>query len=181
MNTKQKKFVTAYLVDGDGPRAAVAAGYSPATAARLLALPAVRAAIRAETERRQAELERHRAAAQERAKVSLDSLLAEAEAARVVSKEAGAGSAMVAATVLKARLLGMLDAERRDHEADRAQRFGEQQIELKTAATLLSEAATSMGLPANASPAQIVGAVATRELATPAAYRLLRARVTDEP
>jgi len=173
LNDKQQAFLTEYLVDRNGRRAAVAAGYSPraasSAASRLLALPAIRA-----------ELERHQARAAERARVTVDSLLAECEAARRLADEAGSASAMVAATQLKARLLGLLN-EQRDDAADRERQAREQQVELKSASRLLSDAAVSLGLPKAATPAQIVGAISERPIATPEAFALLRAQHVDKP
>lgn len=164
---RHQLFIAEYKRDGNGGRAAIAAGFSPrsasTTASRLLALPEIRA-----------EIDRWQAQISAEAKVSLRSLLDEAEGARAVAEEDGNGAAMVAAVLLKARLTGYLDAGKAEvdqtADADRAQA-----AELKTAGRLLAAAAQSLGLPASASPSQIVGAVALRAIAPPEAFKLLRA------
>lgn len=102
-------------------------------------------------------------------------LLDEAEAARVIAERAGNAAAMLGATTLKARLAGLLSEEK----AGSGETDGRPATELKSAARLISEAAESLGLPATATPAQIVGALAERPLATPEAFLLLHARALD--
>lgn len=109
------------------------------------------------------------------ANITVQSLLIEAEQARTVAKEDGNGSAMVAATTLKARLCGLLIdrvediVQRVKLAADRA-RIGE----VRKAGQWLADAAKSLDLPERATPAQIVGALAERPLITPKAFLLLR-------
>ena len=114
--------------------------------------------------------------------ITVDSLIAELEEAREIAKERKNASALVAATALKARLKGLLIdrvedmVERERLAADRA-RIGE----VKKAGQLLAEAAESLDLPKQATPAQIVGAMAERTIATPETFALLRAaRVTED-
>jgi phage terminase small subunit len=171
---QQARFVQEYLLDQNATRAAIAAGYSPrsatSTASHLLANPDIATAIAS-----------HRAEVATEARISVTSLLAEAEEARAAAQEAGNASAMVAASTFKAKLLGMLaddaaDVLQRDKQA--AER--EQASQFKTASQLLGAAAVSMGLPADATPAQIVGAAAERTIATPEVFALLRAREVEE-
>ena len=114
--------------------------------------------------------------------ITVDSLIAELEEAREIAKERKNASALVAATALKARLKGLLIdrvedmVERERLAADRA-RIGE----VKKAGQLLAEAAELLDLPKQATPAQIVGAMAERTIATPETFALLRAaRVTED-
>jgi hypothetical protein len=175
LTAKQAAFCREYIVDSNGTQAAVRAGYSERTAneqaSQMLALPH----IDAEVKRLQEEI----ATANN---ITVSALLIEAEQARAVAKEGKNASAMVAATTLKARLCGLLVdrvedmVERERLAADRA-RIGE----VKKAGQLLSEAAESLDLPKQATPAQIVGAMAERVIATPETFALLRAvRVTED-
>lgn len=100
---------------------------------------------------------------------SLSALLAEAEAARTFAQTTKNASAMVSAVTLKAKLCGLLT----ETAPAPAGADGAQTAELKTASDLLADAAHSLGLPRTATPAQIVGALADRPLATPEAFLLL--------
>lgn len=99
MTPKQSAFVTEYLLDSNGTQAAIRAGYSTKTAneqaTQLLKKPEIQDAIR-----------QGQQAAAQRNVITVDSLLAELEAARQVALSTGKASAMVSATMGKARLLG---------------------------------------------------------------------------
>ena len=99
MTPKQAAFVSEYMIDHNGTQAAIRAGYSKRTARQqaveLLASGEVQQAIKvAET------------AAQLRNSITLDDLLSELEDARQLAKMEGQASAMVSATMSKAKMLG---------------------------------------------------------------------------
>ena len=99
MTPKQAAFVSEYMLDHNGTQAAIRAGYSKHTARQqaveLLASGEVQQAIKvAET------------AAQQRNALTLDDLLSELEDARQLAKSEGQASAMVSATMSKAKMLG---------------------------------------------------------------------------
>ena len=99
MTPKQAAFVSEYMVDHNGTQAAIRAGYSKRTARQqaveLLDNADVQQAIQAaET------------AAQLRNSITLDDLLSELEDARQLAKGEGQASAMVSATMSKAKMLG---------------------------------------------------------------------------
>lgn len=105
LNPKQQRFVTEYLVDLNATQAAIRAGYSPKTAnqtgPRLLVNVGIREAIADE----RAGLHQR---AQERHDITIDSLLVEAEQARVKAMaEKGGSAAAVAALTAKAKLAGL--------------------------------------------------------------------------
>jgi len=99
MTPKQAAFVSEYMIDHNGTQAAIRAGYSKRTARQqaveLLAADDIRHAIQA------AEL-----SAQLRNSITLDDLLSELEDARQLAKGEGQASAMVSATMSKAKMLG---------------------------------------------------------------------------
>lgn len=99
MTPKQAAFIEQYLIDHNGTQAAVRAGYSARTARQqaveLLANAEVQQAIKA------AEL-----SAQQRNAITVDDLLSELEDARQLAKLEGQASAMVSATMAKAKMLG---------------------------------------------------------------------------
>ena len=99
MTPKQAAFIDEYLIDHNGTQAAIRAGYSKRTARQqaveLLANAEVQQAIKdAET------------AAQQRNIITFDDLLSELEDARQLAKLEGQASAMVSATMAKAKMLG---------------------------------------------------------------------------
>jgi len=99
MTPKQAAFVSEYMIDHNGTQAAIRAGYSKRTARQqaveLLASGEVQQAIKvAET------------AAQQRNAITVDDLLSELEDARQLAKLEGQASAMVSATMAKAKMLG---------------------------------------------------------------------------
>lgn len=165
---KQAAFCREYLKDCNGTQAATRAGYSPRTANESASRLMTKAHVCAEIDRLQAE-----AAAS--AHVTVQTLLAEAEQARRVANEADNASAMVSATTLKAKLTGHLIEKTEDLVARaKLDKDMAQEAETKRAANLLAEAAESLGLERTATPAQIVGALAERPIATPEAFRLIR-------
>jgi len=99
MTPKQAAFVSEYMIDHNGTQAAIRAGYSKRTARQqaveLLASGEVQQAIKvAET------------AAQQRNAITIDDLLSELEDARQLAAGQGQASAMVSATMAKAKMLG---------------------------------------------------------------------------
>lgn len=165
LSERHARFVAEYVVDLNAAAAARRAGLSPRSAAGLMA----RADIRAEIERQQ------EAIAAE-TKVTIASLVDEAESARQVAHGAGNAAAMVAAITLKAKLTGKLQPENAGDMAreEAAERQAQQETELRRAGKLLADAAESLGLPPDATPAQIVGAVAQTAICSPAAFEVLR-------
>lgn len=99
MTPKQAAFIDEYLIDHNGTQAAIRAGYSKRTARQqaveLLAADDIRHAIQA------AEL-----SAQQRNAITIDDLLSELEDARQLAAVQGQASAMVSATMAKAKMLG---------------------------------------------------------------------------
>lgn len=99
MTPKQAAFVEQYLIDHNGTQAAIRAGYSKRTARQqaveLLANAEVQQAIKV------AEL-----SAQQRNAITIDDLLSELEDARQLAAGQGQASAMVSATMAKAKMLG---------------------------------------------------------------------------
>ena len=80
---------------------------------------------------------------------------------------------MVAATTLKARLTGNLVEKHEDVvKREAMERINAERKATVTAAKLLADAAQSLGLPRDASPAMIVGALAEHPIPTPEAFRL---------
>jgi phage terminase small subunit len=150
--------------DGVASAAAVRAGYSPKSAAstgtRLLAEPAVRAAIDA-----------HQVEIAQEVSVSTKTLLAEAEAARTLAERVENASAMIAAVQLKARLTGLID-DKPDPERDRVAAERARANEVRTAVELWADAAESVGLDRTAAPAQIVGSGASMRIWPPALFLL---------
>jgi phage terminase small subunit len=176
LTPKQAAFCREYTKDCNGTAAAKRAGYSERTAneqaARLHAKPQV-----------SAEVQRLQNEAAATAQVTVASLLIEAEQARVLAREGGQPAAMVSATVLKAKLCGLLvdkheDIVARDRLAAERERAGE----IKKAAQLIAEAAHSLGLSNDASAIEIAEAMAeNRGLMAPDAFSLLRAtRMLDD-
>ena len=110
MTPKQAAFVSEYMVDHNGTQAAIRAGYSKRTARQqaveLLASGEVQQAIKvAET------------AAQQRNAITVDDLLSELEDARQLAKMEGQASAMVSATMAKAKMLGFDKPQQQPSEA----------------------------------------------------------------
>lgn len=99
LSPKHAAFVDEFLKDRSATAAAQRAGYSPRSAAGLMALLPIKDEIR-----------RRLAAIATEANVTAKSLIAEAEVARETAEAGGNASAMVAAIKLKAELTGNLDA-----------------------------------------------------------------------
>jgi hypothetical protein len=100
LTDKQERFVTEFMKDGAASAAAVRAGFSARTAARLMAMAPIKD-----------EIALRRTAAVAETGISVKSLIEEAEAARKVAEQDGNAAGMTAAITLKARLSGQLDAE----------------------------------------------------------------------
>ena len=100
MNPRHSSFVQHYLSTGNATAAATAAGYSPHTAqeqgSRLLKRTDVADAVQQQQEQ-----------AQQQAQTTVQSLLAELEQARQNALSNDQCSAAIAATMAKARLLGL--------------------------------------------------------------------------
>jgi hypothetical protein len=99
LSPRHTAFVDEYMKDRVATAAAQRAGYSPRSAASLMAMGPIRDEIR-----------RRQAAIAADADVTVRSLIDEVEAARAVAEGAENASAMVAAIKLKAELTGNLDA-----------------------------------------------------------------------
>jgi|SRR3954462_6683560 hypothetical protein len=112
--------------------------------------------------------------------VTRETLLIGAEEARMVAARDGNGSAMVAASTLKARLRGLLVDRVEDVVARDKLEADKQKTELRTAANLLGEAAESVGLPRTATRAQIIGATAECAIVPPAVFRLMHEKAVQE-
>lgn len=171
---KQAAFCREYLLDFNGTQAAMRAGYSERTAqeqaSRLLSKDMVRSEI--------ARLQEQAAAV---ANVTLDSLLREVEDARAMARQRENAAAMVAATTLKAKLTGHFIDKTEDMVA--RERLEAERATLRharNAGQLLAEAAVSMGLSPNSTPAQIAAKMHTQPFVTPAVYKLIRATGEDE-
>lgn len=107
---KQQRFIDEYLIDFNATQAAIRAGYSSDTAkqqgSRLLSNVDIRQAIQA------AEL-----SAQQRNAITFDDLLSELEDARQLAAGQGQASAMVSATMAKAKMLGFDKPQQQPSEA----------------------------------------------------------------
>jgi hypothetical protein len=153
------------MLDGNAAAAAVRAGYSARTAGHLMSQPAI-----------SDEIARRQEAAARESRVTVLSLIREAEEARRVAEENGNAAAMVSASSLKGRLCGLLTDKSEDMtKRDAHERWLQEQANLRSAGRMLADAAKSLGLPEDAAPEQIVGAMATRDLPTPEVYELFRA------
>ena len=166
---RHRRFIDEYLKDGNAAAAARRAGFSARSAANLMGILTIRT-----------EIERRQEAIAVATQITIASLCEEAEAARQLAQNDGNPAAMVAATTLKAKLTGKLMTENTEDVArqEEAERQAQQRGELRKAGKLLADAAESLGLPRDATPAMIVGSVAQRAIATPQAFELLR--VTHE-
>ncbi|MCK1400127.1 terminase small subunit [Bradyrhizobium sp. 4] len=173
LSPKRRAFAREYIIDSNGTQAAIRSGYSERSAtsqaAQLLAMPCV-----------QAEIELLRKDAAEAQNVTLSRMYLLLNEACQIARRKESASGMVAAVTAIAKLAGLWVEKHEDLAARDKLTADAQKTELKTAAKLLGEAAESVGLPRSATPAQIVGALAERPVATPEAYRLLRACVTEE-
>lgn len=173
LSPKRRAFCREYVLDQNGTAAAVRAGFSERSAksqaAQLLAMPCVKE-----------EIARLQADAAEARNVTLDRLYGLLNEACQLARRRESATGMVAAVTAIAKLAGLWVDKTEDLAARDKLLAEAQKAELKTAASLLGDAAESVGLPRAATPAQIVGALAERPVATPEAYRLLRAAVKPE-
>jgi phage terminase small subunit len=168
LTPKQSRFCEEYCKDLNATAAARRAGYSAHTAnekgSQLMALPHVRA----EVDRLQAEIAAANA-------VTVQSLLEEAEEARRMARGKENASGMVAATTLKAKLTGLMVEKTEDIvKRDALQVSMQNHTESLRVHQLMAEAAESLGLPRDATPAELVGASAKRAISTPEFFRLMR-------
>ncbi|MGS7841844.1 terminase small subunit [Stenotrophomonas forensis] len=101
LTPKQLRFVSEYLKDHNGTRAAIRTGYSAKTAkqqgSRLLTDPRIQAAVRAGQKK-----------VAKKAEVTVDSLMDELEQARMLALKEKQASAAVTATMGKGKLAGLL-------------------------------------------------------------------------
>lgn len=107
LSGKQARFVAEYLKDQNATQAAIRAGYSKGTAkqqgSRLLTNADVKRAVNSGQKR-----------VARKAEITVESLAAELEQARKLAQKEGQASAMVAATMGKGKLAGLL-VERHKH------------------------------------------------------------------
>lgn len=101
LTAKQARFKDEYLIDNNATQAAIRAGYSKKTAKsqgqRLLTNVDIKAAIKAG----QKDIAKRNG-------LTIDDILDELEEARKIAKEEGKGAPMVAASMGKAKLLGLI-------------------------------------------------------------------------
>ncbi|WP_296193672.1 MULTISPECIES: terminase small subunit [unclassified Psychrobacter] len=101
LTAKQQRFKDEYLIDNNATQAAIRAGYSKKTAKsqgqRLLTNVDIKAAIKAG----QKDIAKRNG-------LTIDDILDELEEARKIAKEEGKGAPMVAASMGKAKLLGLI-------------------------------------------------------------------------
>lgn len=166
LSDRHKRFVDEYVKDTNAAAAARRAGFSARSAGQLMKVGAIRA-----------EIERRQEAIAVATQITIASLCEEAEAARCLAQSDGNPAAMVAAITLKAKLTGKLTSENNEDvtRQEEAERRAQQRGEHRKAGRLLADAAESLGLPRDATPAMIVGSVAQVAIATPQVFELLRA------
>jgi hypothetical protein len=116
--------------------------------------------------------------------ITLDSLYLKLEEACQIARRKESASGMVAAVTALAKLSGLW-VDKTEDLATRAQveassKEAASRGEYKTAGALLADAAESLGLPRHATPAQIVGAIAERPVATPEAFALLHEQAAKQ-
>lgn len=173
LSPKRRAFAREYVLDSNGTAAAIRAGFSERSAksqaSQLLDMPCVKE-----------EVARLQADAAEAQNVTMGRLYGLLNEACQIARRKESASGMVAAVTAIAKLAGLW-IEKTDDLAARAQiEASAQKIELKTAASLLGDAAESVGLPRTATPAQIVGAVAERAVMPPAVFRLMHEKARAE-
>ena len=110
LSAMNERFISEFLVDGNAKQSAIKAGYSAKTAeskgSALTKDPLIAAAIKAG----QADIGK-------RNSLTIDDILDELEEARKIAKEEGKGAPMVAASMGKAKLLGLIiDKTENKHE-----------------------------------------------------------------
>ena len=109
LNARQQKFVAEYLVDFNGQRSAIAAGYSPVgakvTASRLLTQPNVKALV-----------QKKQAALAARLEVRREDLVRGILEAIEMAREQGDAGAMIRGAAELARLLGLYAPEKRSRQ-----------------------------------------------------------------
>lgn len=107
LTPRQLRFVAEYLIDQNATQAAIRAGYSKGTAKQQGSRLLTNADVAAEVNRRQ-----ERVAVQ--SGITTGSLASELEEARQLARKKGQAAAMVAATMGKGKLAGLL-VEKRHH------------------------------------------------------------------
>lgn len=101
LTDKQQRFVDEYLIDSNATQAAIRAGYSDKTAAVIGAQNLIKLNIAAAIKAGQKDIAKRNG-------LTIDDILDELEEARKIAKEEGKGAPMVAATMGKAKVLGLL-------------------------------------------------------------------------
>jgi phage terminase small subunit len=173
LTPKQAAFCQEWIKDHNGTQAAIRAGYSKKTANEQAARLLAKASIKAELERLQARIA-------DEANVTVQSLLREAEEARIIAQRAGQASAMVSASKLKAQLTGAL-VERREVDVTAhawLDAHSERQGELVKANEALNALAKSLQVPRpeTATPEAIARAAEARgNVVAQEALELMRA------
>jgi phage terminase small subunit len=172
-NPRQLEFCRHYVETAVGSEAARRAGYSQKNAKGIASELLRQPKIQNEVARLQLLI---RPELLEKTKVSVASLLEEAEQARQVAFRHKSASAMVQSIRLKADLCGLISTKVEDVVARQAlEAAQEQAAELRTAGQLLRAAALGMGLAPDSTPAQIVAAIANEALPHPDAFVLIKA------
>ncbi len=112
LTAKQARFVSEYLIDSNATQAAIRAGYSEKTAAVIGAQNLIKLNIAAAIKAGQNNIGK-------RNELTIDDILEELEEARKIAKEEGKGAPMVAASMGKAKLLGLIiDKSENKHEGN---------------------------------------------------------------
>lgn len=101
LTAKQSRFVSEYLIDSNATQAAIRAGYSEKTAAVIGAQNLIKLNIAAAIKAGQNNIGK-------RNELTIDDILDELEEARKIAQAEGKGAPMVAASMGKAKLLGLI-------------------------------------------------------------------------
>jgi phage terminase small subunit len=100
ITAQKQRFIEAYLISSNATQSAIDAGYSKRTAS-------VQASRMLKEDVIQDAIQDARHAASERNKITVDHLIDELEAARQIAKDERNASAMISATLGKAKILGL--------------------------------------------------------------------------
>lgn len=112
LTAKQARFVSEYLIDSNATQAAIRAGYSEKTAAVIGAQNLIKLNIAAAIKAGQKDIAKRNG-------LTIDDILDELEEARKIAQAEGKGAPMVAASMGKAKLLGLIiDKSENKHEGN---------------------------------------------------------------
>lgn len=112
LTDKQQRFVDEYLIDLNATQAAIRAGYSEKTAQQQSSRLLLNVVIQKAIKEGQKEVAKRNG-------LTIDDILDELEEARKIAKEEGKGAPMVAASMGKAKLLGLIvDKSENKHEGN---------------------------------------------------------------